>query len=480
MPEQRKPLRTAQPRPAKSWGSRFRGTTHSLTESYTSSLAIDRRLWREDIVASIAHARMLGKQRIIPRADATAIVRGLEDIRREIEQNKFPWREALEDVHTNIEARLRENIGDAAGRLHTARSRNDQVATDLRLYAKAACDRASTAIREFQRALVGLADQNRRVVMPGYTHLQRAQPVLLAHHLLAYIEMLERDAERFGDARRRADVLPLGSGALAGVPYDLDRESVAHELGFARISDNSIDAVSDRDFAVDFVAAAALCMAHVSRLAEEIVLWSSAEFGFVRLPDAFATGSSIMPQKRNPDVAELARGRTGRVYGQLFALLTTLKALPLSYNRDLQEDKRAFFDAEDTLLETLQVFAAMTPALQFDATRMRHAAAADYALATDLADYLVRKGLPFRDAHDAVGRLVQYAEEHGKSFAQLTLAEHKRFSPLFSEDARQITLSTALRARDVPGGTSPRRVSAAIRRWQRRLAGTSGAAKRNG
>jgi argininosuccinate lyase len=412
---------------------------------------------------------MLGKQRIIASADATAIARGLEDIRREIEREKFPWRDALEDVHTNIEARLREKIGDAAGRLHTARSRNDQVATDLRLYAKAACDRADAAIRELQRALVGLAEENRRVVMPGYTHLQRAQPVLLAHHLLAYVEQLERDTDRLGDARRRADVLPLGSGALAGVPYNLDREAVARELGFSRISDNSLDAVSDRDFAVDFVAAAALCMAHVSRLAEEIVLWSSAEFGFLRLPDAFATGSSIMPQKRNPDVAELARGRTGRVYGQLFALLTTLKALPLSYNRDLQEDKRAFFDAEDTLLETLQVFAAMTPALEFDAPRMRRAATAGYALATDLADYLVRKGLPFRDAHDAVGRLVQYAEEQNKTFAQLTVDEYRRFSPLFADDVAQLGLATSLRARDGQGGTSPRRVAAAIRRWKKRL-----------
>jgi argininosuccinate lyase len=293
--------------------------------------------------------------------------------------------------------------------------------------------------------------------------------VLLAHHLLAYVEQLERDAERFVQARVRADVMPLGSGALAGVPYAIDRESVAKELGFARISDNSLDAVSDRDFAVEFGAAASLCMAHLSRLAEEIVLWSSAEFGFLRLPDAFATGSSIMPQKRNPDVAELARSRTGRVYGQLFALLTMLKALPLSYNRDLQEDKRALFDAEDTLLETLQVFAAMTPSLTFDVTGMRRAATSDYALATDLADYLVRKGLPFRDAHAAVGRLVQYAEEHNKTFAQLTVDEYKRFSTLFGPDVAKLGLAIALRMRDAPGGTSPRRVSATIRRWKKRL-----------
>jgi len=456
-------------RAAKTWGSRFRAGTHPLVEAYTLSLPVDRRLWREEIAASIAHARMLGRQRIIPRADAAAIVRGLEDTGREIAAGKFPWRDELEDVHSNVEARLREKIGAAAGRLHTARSRNDQVATDLRLYAMAACGRATDAVRALQRALVALAEANRRAVMPGYTHLQRAQPVLLAHHLLAYVEQLERDADRFADARRRADVLPLGSGALAGVPYPLDRESVARELGFSRVSDNSLDAVSDRDFAVDFVAAASLCMTHLSRLAEEIVLWSSAEFAYVRLPDAFATGSSIMPQKRNPDVAELARGRTGRVHGALVSLLTTLKALPLSYNRDLQEDKRAFFEAEDTLLETLAVFAAMVPELQFDAARMRRAATAGYALATDLADYLVRKGLPFRDAHETVGRLVRYAEEQGKPFARLILAEYRKFSPLFAQDVLKLDLTSALSARDLPGGTAPRRVAGALRRWKRKL-----------
>jgi argininosuccinate lyase len=460
----------ARKRPAKTWGSRFQGGTHPLAEAYTLSLPVDRRLWREEIAASIAHARMLGRQRIIPQGDARAIVRGLQQIEREIEQERFPWRDRLEDVHTNVEARLGELIGDAADRLHTARSRNDQVATDLRLYAMAACGRAVEAVRALQRALVDVAGANRRAAMPGYTHLQRAQPVLLAHHLLAYVEMLERDAERFAVARDAADALPLGSGALAGLPYPLDREAVARELGFSRISDNSIDAVSDRDFAVEFVAACAICVTHVSRLAEEIVLWSSAEFSFLRLPDAFATGSSIMPQKRNPDVAELARGRAGRVYGALASLLATLKALPLSYNRDLQEDKRAFFEAEDTLLDTLRIFAAMVPALEFDAARMRRAATADYALATDLADYLVRKGLPFRQAHAAIGALVRYAEERGKTFAHLTLEEYRRFSPLFQRDILALDLNAALRARDVPGGTAPRRVAAAIRRWRRRLA----------
>ena len=458
----------------KTWGGRFREPTHPLVERYTLSLPIDRRLWREDIAASVAHARMLGTQRIIPQREARAITRGLEEIRREIERDRFPWRDDLEDIHTNIEARLREMIGDAAGRLHTARSRNDQVATAMRLYAKGACERAAGAARDLQRALVALADANRRVVMPGYTHLQRAQPVLLAHHLLSHVEMLERDIERFAAARARADVLPLGSGALAGVPYPIDREAVARDLGFARVSENSLDAVSDRDFVVEYIAAAALGMTHLSRLAEEIILWSSAEFGFVRLPDAFATGSSIMPQKKNPDVAELARGRTGQVYGHLVAALTMLKALPLAYNRDLQEDKRAFFETEDALLPTLEVFAAMLPSLEFDAPRMRRAATGDFALATDVADALVRRGVPFRDAHGLVGRLVQYAEDHGKPLSRLTPEECRRISPDLPAAVSEVDLQSALRARDVTGGTAPRQVGAALRRWKRRLAREKG------
>ncbi|MEE8369564.1 MAG: argininosuccinate lyase, partial [Dehalococcoidia bacterium] len=306
---------------------------------YTASIDSDRRLYRHDIAGSIAHARMLARQRIISAEDGEAIVRGLEEIRGEIERGDFPFRQELEDIHLNIEARLAEKIGEAAGRLHTARSRNDQVATDVRLFVMEACDSAMAGVRGLQSALLGLAEENRETIMPGYTHLQRAQPLLLAHHLLAYFQMLDRDAQRFADCRRRADELPLGSGALAGVPYPIDREFVARELGFSRISENSVDAVAERDFVVEFQAAAAITMMHLSRLAEEIVLWSSAEFGFIELPQEFATGSSIMPQKRNPDVAELARGRTGRVYGNLMAILTTLKGLPLAYNRDLQEDK---------------------------------------------------------------------------------------------------------------------------------------------
>jgi argininosuccinate lyase len=455
--------------PRKTWGGRFEEATSPLVEHYTTSLDVDRRLWREDIDASIAHARMLGRQRIITNADARLIVRGLEEIRREIEAEKFRWREDLEDIHTNIEARLVTRIGEPAGRLHTARSRNDQVATDLRLYAMRACDRSVDGIRELQRGLLDLASANRRLAMPGYTHLQRAQPILLAHHLLAYLDMLERDVERFRDARRRADVLVLGSGALAGVPYPVDRDWVARELGFSRVSDNSIDGVSDRDFVIDFLASASICMSHISRLSEEIILWSSAEFGFVRLPDTFATGSSIMPQKKNPDVAELARGRTSRVFGLLQTMLTLVKALPLSYNRDLQEDKRAFFEAEDILLETLMVLAAMIPKVEFDAQRMRRAATSAYALATDLADMLVREGLPFREAHEAVGKLVRYAEADGRQFARLSLEEYRQFSPLFPDDVTKLTLKSSLASRDSVGGTSPRRVAAALRRWERRL-----------
>ncbi len=436
---------------------------------YSASIAYDRRLYRHDIAASIAHARMLGRQGIIPAGDAEAIVRGLEEIRQEIERAEFPFREELEDIHLNIEVRLREKIGEAAGRLHTARSRNDQIATDMRLFVMEACGEAIAGIRGLQRALVELAEANQEVIMPGYTHLQRAQPVLLAHHLLAYFQMLDRDAQRFGGCRARADELPLGSGALAGVPYAIDREFVASELGFSRVSQNSIDAVADRDFVVDFQAAAATTMMHLSRLSEEIVLWCSEEFGFVRLPEEFATGSSIMPQKRNPDIAELARGKTGRVYGNLMAILTTLKGLPLAYNRDLQEDKEPLFDTIDTLLPSLEVMAAMLPALRVEAAKAELAAAGSYTLATDVADYLVRKGVPFRDAHQAVTELVRYAESLGKGLSELTLEEYRRFSPLFEEDVLALDIRSSVAARDVAGGTAPSRVREALRKARQRL-----------
>ncbi len=448
-------------------------TAHGLDRralAYSASVDYDKRLYREDIAGSIAHARMLGKQGIIEEADAGAIIRGLGEIRDEIERGDFAWRVELEDVHLNIEMRLREKIGDAAGRLHTARSRNDQVATDVRLYVMESCDQTVDAIRSLQSAILGLAEGERDTVAPGYTHLQPAQPVLLAHHLLAYFEMLERDAQRFAQARDRADELPLGSGALAGVPYPVDRESVARELGFTRISRNSIDAVSDRDFVVDFHAAAASSIMHLSRLSEEIVLWSSQEFGFIRLPEDFATGSSIMPQKRNPDIAELTRGRTGRVYGNLVAILTTMKGLPLSYNRDLQEDKQPLFDTVDTLVPALEVLAAMVPALSVDRARAEAAAAQGYTLATDLADYLVSKGVPFREAHGAVAELVQYAESTARALPELTLAEYRRFSPEFDEDVLSLDVHTSIVARDVPGGTAPIRVAEALKEARERLA----------
>ena len=454
----------------KPWSGRFIKKTNPLVDAYTGSLDVDATLYSYDIRASIAHARMLARRRIIPRADADAIVRGLREIEREIERGEFPFDASLEDIHTNIEARLADKVGAAAGRLHTARSRNDQVATDLRLYTKDAIEHLMGAIYDLQSALLDVAERNIGVVMPGYTHLQGAQPVLLAHHLLAYFEMFERDFGRFADCYVRTDVLPLGSGALGGVPYPIDRASVAKELEFAATSRNSVDAVSDRDFAAEFLACAAICAMHVSRLAEEIVLWSTAEFGFIEIDDAFATGSSIMPQKKNPDVAELARGRTGRIYGNLLGLLTVLKGLPLSYNRDLQEDKAPLFETYESLLLTLLVLAEMLPSIRVNEERMRTAATAGYTLATDLADYLVRKGVPFREAHRAVGKLVRYASERGKELSELTLKEYQRHSPFFEDDVLDLDIEASLQARDVPGGTAPRRVAEELKKARQRLA----------
>ncbi|MGQ9573439.1 MAG: argininosuccinate lyase [Dehalococcoidia bacterium] len=459
----------AKKKAAKVWAARFAKATDQRAEAFTASIDVDRRLWRYDIDGSIAHARMLAKQGIIPQEDGEAIVRGLEEIRAEIQGGQFEFRRELEDIHMNIEGRLREKIGAAADRLHTARSRNDQVATDLRLYLKDVIVGVVTALRRLQGALLDLAEANRQVIMPGYTHLQRAQPVLFAHHLLAYFEMFDRDVGRFQDCLKRVDVLPLGSGALAGVPYAIDREFVARELGFSRISDNSLDAVSDRDCVVEFQAAAALTMMHLSRLAEELVLWSSAEFGFIQIDEAFAGGSSIMPQKRNPDVAELARAKTGRVYGNLLSMLTVLKGLPLAYSLDLQEDKAGLFDSADTLLATLTVMGAMLPSIQVNAERAEAAAGGSYTLATDVADYLVGKGLPFREAHGVVGQLIRYADGQGKGLSQLSLEEYRRFSPMFDEGVLKLDVRAAIEARDVPGGTSSRQVAAALKRARRRL-----------
>jgi argininosuccinate lyase len=441
---------------------RFQKAADRLVAAYTSSLPFDRRLYRHDIAGSIAHARMLAKQGVISESDALLITQGLQAIERELEQDKFEFKPELEDIHMAIEARLMEKVGEVGGRLHTARSRNDQVALDLRLYAKEAIAGIEAEIKELQRALVGLAEANKGVVMPGYTHLQPAQPVLLAHHLLAYFEMLQRDVERFQDCLKRTDVMPLGSGALAGVTYPIDREFLARELGFSRVSRNSMDAVSDRDFVIEYEAAASLCMMHLSRLAEEVVLWSTSEFGFIELDDAYTTGSSIMPQKKNPDVAELVRGKTGRLYGHLMAMLTTMKGLTLAYNRDLQEDKEGFFGAVDTLLASLEVLAGMIATLKVNAGRMEEAVARDYILATDLADYLVRKGEAFRSAHEAVARLIAYAVKKGKSLRALSLAEYRNFSALFGEDVYSISVETSLAARDTPGGTAPRQVAQAL------------------
>ena len=429
---------------------------------YTVSIHYDRRLYRQDIAGSIAHARMLARQGIISDCEAERIVDGLLRIREEIEAGQFPWRAELEDVHMNIEKRLFEKIGAVAGKLHTARSRNDQVATDVRLYAKEVVGEAIDALRALRSAFVQTASANSAVLMPGYTHMQRAQPVLFAHHMLAYFEMFGRDSLRFRQARKSADVMPLGSGAMAGVPYPIDRESTASELGFRAVSANSMDAVSDRDFLLEFHAAASICAMHLSRLGEELVLWSSDEFGFVRLDERYTTGSSIMPQKRNPDFAEIARGKTGRVYGNLIGLLTAMKGIPLTYNRDMQEDKEGLFDTVDTLIPTLRVAEGMVSTMRVHADRMRSAAERSYALATDVADYLVAKGLPFREAHGIVARLTLRASDSGKRLDELDLSEYRRFSDKFDADVLGIDVESSVRARDVRGGTAPNRVESAI------------------
>ena len=436
---------------------------------YTVSIDYDRRLYKQDIAGSIAHAKMLAKQGIISHGDAAQIAQGLEAIEKEIREDTFPWDPVLEDIHMNIESRLHQLIGEAAGRLHTARSRNDQVAVDLRLYAKEAIVDLGRGLKAVQMALLNLAESHKNVIMPGYTHLQRAQPVLFAHHMLAYFEMFQRDIGRFQDCHRRTDVMPLGSGALAGVAYQTDREFLAAELGFSQISANSMDAVSDRDFVVELLAATSVCMMHFSRMSEELILWSSEEFGFIQLADDFTTGSSIMPQKRNPDFAELARGKTGRVYGDLMGLLTTLKGLPLTYNRDMQEDKEGFFDAADTLATTLNVFQAMLPGMKLNEERVSSLAGESHMLATDLADYLVAKGMPFREAHGIVRELSERCDEMKISLSEVPISEYKKLSELFDEDVNNITADSSAAARDNPGGTAPVRVAAALAQAKKAL-----------
>ncbi len=441
------------------WGGRFETGPDRLVQEFTQSIDVDHRLFQQDILGSIAHCRMLGRQGIISPDEAACLEAGLRQVAAEAARGEIPLDHALEDVHTHVENRLRELVGPVAGKLHTARSRNDQVALDLRLFVRAAILDTVEALTRLREVLHERAAAWSDVVAPGFTHLQRAQPVLLAHFLLAYSEMFARDADRLRDAYRRVNVLPLGAGALAGVPYPIDREFVARELGFDSVSRNSLDAVGDRDFVGELLAALSLIMVHLSRLAEEVILWSTSEFGYLTLADAFTTGSSIMPQKKNPDVAELVRGKVGRVYGHLLGLLVTLKALPLAYNRDLQEDKAAVFDAVDTVLACLTVMAAMLRSVQISRERLAAAAAAGFSLATDVADYLVAKGLPFREAHRLVGQVVQRCLATGHDLTTLPLADYQAISPLFDEDVRRIDVWTSVRARDVPGGTAPGRVA---------------------
>ena len=455
----------------KPWGGRFKEKTHQSVEAFTESVSFDGRLAKYDIQGSIAHARMLGKAGIISPTEAREIVAGLREIAGEIEAGKVTLDPALEDVHMNIEALLIEKVGEVGGKLHTGRSRNDQVALDIRLYLREQIDALCLLIRSLQLALLELAEDNLRTILPGYTHTQRAQPILLAHHLLAYFEMLDRDWGRLGDCRQRGNVLPLGAGALAGTSFPIDSDYVAQLLGFAQVAENSLDAVSDRDFSLEFLGAASILMMHLSRLCEEIILWSTAEFGFLDLPDAFATGSSMMPQKKNPDVAELVRGKSGRVFGSLFSLLATMKGLPLSYNRDLQEDKEPLFDAVDTAKACLQILSLMLPQMKVHRERMRQAAEQGFLNATDLADYLAGKGLAFRSAHEMVGRIVRYCLQKGKEkIEDLSLEEFKAFSPLFGPEVFQfISLEACVNRRRSSGGTSGERVEAALKAARRRL-----------
>jgi argininosuccinate lyase len=438
----------------KAWGGRFAEATDPLVELFTSSIATDLRMADQDIRGSQAWTRALESARVLSGAEATKLVRGLERIARELAAGDFRPVPADEDVHMAVERRLTEIVGAVGGKVHTGRSRNDQVATDLRLWLRDEIDRLRASIVELARALVARAERDLDVAMPGYTHLQRAQPVLLAHHWLAYVEMLARDADRLADCRRRVNVLPLGSGALSGSGFALDRSALAADLGFESVSENSLDAVSDRDFAAEFLAVAAILAMHLSRLGEELVLWSSEEFHFVALPDAFATGSSMMPQKKNPDVAELVRGRTGRAYGALVSVLTMLKGLPLAYNRDLQEDKPPLFEAADAVRASVDVLARLVPRLEVDAQRMR-AAAGGFALATELADYLVEKGLPFRQAHEVVGRVVRSSIESGRGLESLSGDDLARFSPLLDAGARgYLSVESAIGRRKIAGGTA--------------------------
>jgi argininosuccinate lyase len=453
-----------------SWSGRFNEPVAELVKKYTASIGFDYRLAAFDIQGSIAHAQMLGAQKIISADDVKAIEQGLAEIAHEIEAGQFEWLLDLEDVHLNIEKRLTDKIGDAGKRLHTGRSRNDQVATDIRLWLRASADQVSVALKKLQLSLLDLAEAHFDSVMPGFTHLQVAQPVTLGHHLMAYVEMLSRDAQRFADCRRRINRLPLGAAALAGTSYPIDRELVAKKLGFDGVCENSLDAVSDRDFAIEFTFAASLVMTHLSRLSEELILWSSPRFAFIDIADRFCTGSSIMPQKKNPDVPELVRGKTGRVYGHLTALLTLMKGQPLAYNKDNQEDKEPLFDSVDTLLVTLEIYADMMRGITVNKDNMRQAASEGFATATDLADYLVKKGMPFRDAHEVVALAVRFAVDKKVDLSDLPLATLQQFSSSIADDVYGVlTLEGSLNSRNHIGGTAPVQVKAAIARMRATL-----------
>lgn len=448
---------------AEAWSGRFDEPVAELVKRYTASVDFDKRLARFDIQGSVAHARMLGAQGIISMQDVASIEQGLGEILQEIEAGQFAWLLDLEDVHLNIEKRLTDKIGDAGKRLHTGRSRNDQVATDVRLWLRATVDDVLAGIKALQIALLDLAEQHADTIMPGFTHLQVAQPVTFGHHLLAYFEMLKRDAERFADARKRINRLPLGAAALAGTSYPINREMVAQSLGFDGVCANSLDAVSDRDFAIEFSAAASVLMMHLSRFSEELILWSSPRFAFIDIADRFCTGSSIMPQKKNPDVPELVRGKTGRVYGHLMGLLTLMKGQPLAYNKDNQEDKEPLFDVADTLLVTLQIYADMMRGVRINADNMRQAALEGFATATDLADYLVKKGMPFRDAHEVVALAVKHGVATQQDLAEMSLAELQKFSQMISDDVYSVlTLEGSVASRNHVGGTAPAQVRNAI------------------
>lgn len=454
----------------KPWSGRFKEKTADIVEQYTESISFDKRLWKYDIEGSIAHAEMLSKQGIISKKDAEKIIKGLKEIYEEIKRGKFVFKEELEDIHMNIEAALIEKIGDIGGRLHTARSRNDQVALDIRLYLRDEIKEIISSLKNLETLLIDISERNLGLIMPGYTHLQRAQPVLLSHHLMAYAHMFDRDRMRFIDCLKRLNVLPLGACALAGTTFPTDRHYIAKKLGFDSVSENSMDSVSDRDFLLEFLSCACIFMMHISRMAEELIIWSSEEFSFIEISDSFTTGSSIMPQKKNPDVAELMRGKTGRVYGNLISLLTIMKGLPLTYNRDMQEDKEPVFDTVDTIKKTLLVLIQMLPEIKFNKERMIHLAGQSYSTATDVAEYLVQKGVPFRTAHEITGRIVKYCIDKKIGLSDLSLSEYRSFSDKIKDDIYKfITVEESIRRKNSYGGTSHEEVKRQIKRFKDKL-----------